>query len=74
MENKKLIKLLKEKDLAFSSTISNNIEKINKEQLKEIFLALHIQISNYINNPTILRHFYNDVLEDLELNWKEVDK
>lgn len=74
MENQDLIKLLKEKDLSFSSTIRNNIEKINKEQLKDIFLALHIQISNYIDNPTILRHFYNDVMEDLECTWKEVDK
>lgn len=74
MENQELIKLLKENDVAFSSTIRNNIEKMNTEQLKDIFLSLHIQISNYINNPTILKHFYDDVMKDLELNWKEVSK
>lgn len=74
MKNKTLIKLLKEQDLAFRSTISNNIEKITSEQLKDIFLALHLQISNYIDNPTILRHFYEDVIEDLEETWKESEK
>lgn len=74
MENKKLIKFLKEHSLAFCSTINNHIEKMSKEQLKDIFLALHLQISNYLDNPTILRHFYDDVMEDLEKTWNEVEK
>ena len=73
MENKELIKFLKEYSLAFCSTISNHIEKMSKEQLKDIFLALHLQISNYIDNPTILQHFYADIMEDLENTWNEVE-
>lgn len=71
MKNKELIDFLKEHSLAFCSTINNHIEKMSKEQLKDIFLALHLQISNYIDNPTILRHFYDDVMADLEITWKE---
>lgn len=74
MENKELIKFLKEQDLGFRTTISNNLEKFTKEQLNDIFLALHLQIANYIDNPIILRHFYEDVTAELEITWKEVEK
>lgn len=74
MENKKLIQILKKEDLSLYSVISNNIETINKEQLKDIILSIYLQLPNYITSHTILKHFYNDLIEDLETTWKEVKK
>ncbi len=74
MENEKLIEFLQEQNLGFRSTIKNNIEKFTKEQLKDIFFALHLQIANYINNPIILKHFYNDVIEELKITWEDKEE
>ena len=74
MEDKKLIEILKEKDLSFYTVISDNVENITKEQLKDIILSLYLQLPNYITSPTLQKHFYNDIIEDLETTWKEVEQ
>lgn len=74
MENKELIQILKEEDLSFYRIIINNVENMTKEQLKDIILSLYLQLPNYITSPILQKHFYNDVIEDLEATWKEVEK
>jgi len=65
MNPEELINILKENNLSLYTTINDNFEKITKEQLRDIILSLALQIPNYINSPTILKHFYNDLIEDL---------
>lgn len=71
MENKKLIDILKNTNLSFYAKIDNNIENITKKQLKDIILSQCLQMPNYITSPTVLKHFYEDVIKDLEITWKE---
>lgn len=71
MENKKLIESLKERELNLYTFIMENIENITKEQLKDIILSLYIQVPNYITSPIIQKHFYSDLIKDLENTWKE---
>lgn len=74
MENEKLIKVLKEQDSTLYTKIDKYFTNITKEQLKDIILSQCLQTSNYITSPTILKHFYTDVIEDLEITWKEEKK
>ena len=65
MKSEDLINILKDNNLSLYTTINNNFENLTKEQLRDIILSLALQIPNYINSPTILKHFYNDLIEDL---------
>ena len=70
MKKEKLIQILKNYDLSFYTTIDKNVDNISKEQLKDIILSFCLHIPNYIISPTIQKHFYNDVIKDLEITWK----
>ena len=74
MENEKLLQILKNKDISLYTIIDKNVDNISKNQLKDIILSVCLQLSSYITSPTILKHFYNDLIEDLEIAWKEENK
>ena len=74
MENEKLLQILKNKDISLYTIIDKNVDNISKNQLKDIILSVCLQLSSYITSHTILKHFYNDLIEDLEITWKEENK
>jgi len=71
MESKELIKLLKDENSTIYGVVSDNLKKINKQQLQDIILEFFLNVSLYVNNPVIQKHFYNDLINELEKDWKE---
>lgn len=74
MESSELINLFKKESPAIYNVVSNNIQEISKEQLKDIILEFVLHVSAYINNPTIQNHFYEDLINQLEKDWKNEEE